>query len=56
MKKAKPINSERGITLVALLITIIILVVLSAVVIRSITGNESLIKSTETVAEDYKII
>ena len=48
-------KSERGITLIALLVMIIILVVLAAVTIRGIAGSEGLISSTETAAVEYKI-
>lgn len=48
-------KSEKGITLVALLITVVILVVLTAVAVKGITGNNGLIKTTEVVAEDYRI-
>ena len=46
-------RSESGITLIALIVTIAILVILSAVVISTIGGNKGLIKTSETAAEDY---
>lgn len=48
-------KNEKGITLVALIISIIILIILAAVAIRGITEDEPLIKKTETAAQDYKI-
>ena len=51
----KNTKSEKGITLVALLITIIILVILTAVGVKGLTGNDSLIKTTEVAAEDYVV-
>ena len=47
-------TSERGITLIALLIMIIILVILATVTIRALFGNESLIKTGTNAKEDYK--
>ena len=56
MKKRRNQNPrEKGITLIALVISIIILVILAAVAVRGITGDEPLIKKTETTAEDYGI-
>ena len=56
MKKVKPNKtSESGITLIALIVTIILLVILSAVVIRGITGDEPLIGTTIDAKEDYKV-
>ncbi len=55
-KNGNPNTSERGITLIALLVMIIILVILSAIVVKGITGNEGLIKTTTNVAEDHNII
>ena len=56
MKKPKPTNqTEKGITLIALIVIIVMLVILSAVVIRGISGNEGLIKKTETSSEEYII-
>jgi len=54
MQKPKP-ESERGITLIALIVIIVILVILSAIVIRGITGNDGLLKRTETASEEYVI-
>ena len=49
-------KSEQGITLISLLITIMILVILSSVAIKVITGDESIIGATEVSAENYKIV
>ncbi len=46
---------ERGITLIALVITIVILVILAAIVLRTATGNTSLIDTTMDVAEETTI-
>ena len=48
-------NLERGITLISLIITIVILVIVSAIVIRSITGENNLIGMTTEGAENYKV-
>ena len=48
-------NLEGGITLISLIITIIILVIISAIVIKTITGDNSLIGATTESAENYKI-
>ncbi len=53
-KQMETKTSERGITLIALLIMIIILVTLATVVIRALFGNESLIKTGTNAKEDYK--
>ncbi|MCI8396288.1 MAG: hypothetical protein HFJ52_00940 [Clostridia bacterium] len=53
-KQMETKTSERGITLIALLIMIIILVILATVVIRALFGNESLIKTGTNAKEDYK--
>ena len=55
MKKLKPKNLERGITLISLIITIVILVIISAIIIKTITGDNSLIGATTDAAENYKI-
>ena len=55
MNSRLKVKREQGITLIALIVMIVILVILAAVVIRGITGNEGLIKSTEIAAEDYNI-
>ncbi len=48
-------KNEKGITLVALIVTIILLVILTAVVIRNITAGDNLIDSTMTAREEYNI-
>lgn len=45
MKNNKEDKSELGITLIALVITIILLVILAAVVIRALTGDNRTDKS-----------
>ncbi len=56
MKKSKPNKtSESGITLVALIITIILLVILTAVVIKNITSSDNLIDTTMTAREEYNV-
>ncbi len=52
---SKDISKEQGITLISLIIMIVVLVILAAVAIRGITGEEGLISTTETAAEDYNI-
>ena len=48
-------TSEKGITLIALLIMIIILIILTAVVLGTITEDEPLIGTATDTAQDYKI-
>lgn len=56
MEKNRKLNQkEKGITLIALIITIVLLIILATVAVRSIVGEDSLIKSTETAANDYNI-
>ena len=47
-------TNERGITLIALLITIILLVILVGVTVSQITGDEGIIVGTEEAVDDYK--
>ena len=49
-------KSDYGITMIALLIAIIIMVILTAVVIRSITGDDPIIGVTADTVEDYKVV
>jgi len=57
MKKPKPNNqTERGITLIALVVSVIILIILAVVSIKGLTGEESIIKVSETATEDYNIL
>lgn len=49
-------HSEQGITMIALLIAIIIMVILTAVVIRSITGDDPIIGVTADTVEDHKVV
>ena len=48
-------NPEGGITLIALVATVIILVVISAVAIRAITGDNDLLATTTEATENYKV-
>ena len=48
-------GEEQGITLLALVITIILLVILSAVVIRGLAGNGGLVETTLTAKEQHTI-
>ena len=48
-------NPEGGITLIALVMTIIIMVILAALILRTVTGDEPLIGVTTTATENYKI-
>lgn len=48
-------NLERGITLISLVVTIVILVILAALILRAVTGDESLIGVTTEATENYKI-
>ena len=48
-------NLEGGITLISLIITIIILVIISAIVIKTITGDNDLIGVATEGAENYKV-
>ncbi|MCI9366626.1 MAG: hypothetical protein HFJ54_09165 [Clostridia bacterium] len=49
-------TKENGITLIALIVTIVLLVVLTAVVIKGITGEEGIIEVSTTATEDYNIL
>lgn len=51
--KVSPNKNERGITLIALIVCVIILILLSAVVLRGITGKESLIKVSSEEVDTY---
>ena len=55
MKQVKP-NKERGITLIALILTIVILVLLASVAIKSLTGEESIIDASTEAVENYNIV
>ncbi|MCI9365951.1 MAG: hypothetical protein HFJ54_05230, partial [Clostridia bacterium] len=54
--KVKPNQNERGITVIALVITVILLIILTVVVIRGITGEESILKVSETATEEYNVL
>ena len=45
---------EKGITLIALVVTIIILLILAGVTISQITGNEGLFQRTKQATEQYE--
>ena len=47
--------NQKGITLISLVITIIVLIILATVSINMVVGENGLIKRTEKVAESYKI-
>ena len=47
MRKMKLLNKSKGITLIALVITIVILIILATVAISSIFGENGLIKYAE---------
>ena len=50
MKKYK---NNKGITLIALIITIVILLIMSGIVINTITGNESILENAKTAVDKY---
>ena len=54
-QKGKQNKKEKGITLIALIITIALLLILAGIAIKTITGEANLIENTETVAKDYNI-
>ena len=49
------ITKENGITLIALIITIILMLILSSVVINAAFGNNGIFRISKKAAEDYKI-
>ena len=53
MKKLQEMNKENGITLVALVITIIILLILATISIQALT-NTGLFKKANMAANSYK--
>lgn len=46
-------KKERGITLVALVITIVVLLILAGVTITSLSGNENIIKKAKEARDVY---
>ena len=46
-------NKQKGITLIALVITIIVLLILAGVAISTLTGNDSIINNAGTAVEKY---
>ena len=52
----KHTQNEQGITLIALIVTIIILILLAAVSLKAITGEEGILKVSTDATEDYNIL
>ena len=52
----KHTQKEQGITLIAFAVTIILLILLAAVSIKAITGEESILKVSSNATEDYNIL
>ena len=48
-------NKNKGITLIALVITVIVLIILTAVTISAITGDEGILSQTKTATRETKI-
>ena len=55
MKKIKGVKEQRGITLMALVITIIVLLILAGITIGMLTGDNGIIKSTQNAKEQTEI-
>lgn len=55
MKRGNDMKLERGITLIALIITIIIMLILAGVVLSLTLGENGLLKKAEQASVDYKI-
>jgi len=53
-KKIKAEIREKGITLVALIITIIVLLILAGITINSVVGNKGILTKSKEVTNDYK--
>mgnify|MGYP000721251417 CR=1 FL=1 len=51
----KKLDEQRGITLIALVITIILLIILAGIGIGTVVGEGSLLKRTEEVEKQTKI-
>lgn len=47
-------KSEKGITLVALIITVIVLLILAGVAISTVMGNEGILTKSKNAVEAYK--
>lgn len=56
MYKYNKLKMENGITLISLILTIVILVILSAVILKSFTGDEGIISMAEVTAQDYDVM
>ena len=54
-QKTCKLKEEKGITLIVLLVTVILLVILAGVVVIEITGDNGILTSTETAAKNYSI-
>lgn len=46
-------KKQNGITLVALVITIIVLLILAGVALATLTGNDSIMKNAQTAVDKY---
>ena len=51
----KSLGKERGITMIALVITIIVLIILAGISIAAITGDEGIIKKGDKAKEETEI-
>lgn len=56
MKKIKPNKNEGGITLITLIVSIILLIILAAVTIKTVVGKESMIDISKEATNDYNIM
>ena len=54
MKNIQKISKNRGITLIALIVTIIILMILAGIVIATVTGNNEILSKSKLARETYK--
>ena len=50
----KGIYKQKGITLIALVVTIVVLLILSGVAIASLTGDDNLLSKAQTSSETYE--
>lgn len=50
--RLKKFNSQKGVTLIALIVTIIVLVILAGVTISSLIGDDGIVVETQVAAED----
>ena len=49
-----PVNNKSGITLIALIVTIIVLLIISGIVINSITGSNGILTNSKNAVNKYK--